>query len=43
MDPQTRKEKKGSKYKPVFNQKTVRLKEAVLAKTATKPKAKGKK
>jgi hypothetical protein len=29
--PQTRKEKKGDKYKAVFNQKTIRLKTAAQA------------
>jgi hypothetical protein len=30
--PKTRQEKKGGKYKPVFNAKTVRAKEAMVAK-----------
>ena len=30
--PKTRQEKKGGKYKPVFNAKTVRAKEALAAK-----------
>jgi hypothetical protein len=30
--PKTRQEKKGGKYKPVFNAKTVRAKEALVAK-----------
>jgi|UniRef100_A0A6C0KYV0 hypothetical protein len=34
MDPQTRTEKKKRRVKEVFNQKTIRLKEALAAKTA---------
>jgi len=33
--PKTRQEKKGKKEKMVFNQKTIRLKEALLAKNTT--------
>lgn len=33
--PKTRKELKGSKTKQAFNQKTIRLKEALLAKKQT--------
>ena len=40
--PQTRKEKKGDKYKAVFNQKTIRLKEAAQAAGAARATAQGK-
>jgi hypothetical protein len=36
MDPKTRQEKKGRKTKDVFNKKTVRLVEALLAKKTKK-------
>jgi len=36
--PKTRKEKKGGKYKEVFNKKTVRAKEAMAEKHAAKVK-----
>jgi hypothetical protein len=36
-EPKTRKEKKGGKYKEIFNKKTVRAKEALLSKYSTTP------
>ena len=34
--PQTRSEKKGNKYKEIYNKKTIRLKEALIEKQKSK-------
>jgi hypothetical protein len=36
-EPKTRQEKKGNKYKEMYNQKTIRLKEALAEKQKIKP------
>jgi hypothetical protein len=36
-EPKTRQEKKGNKYKEMYNQKTIRLKEALAEKQKNKP------
>jgi len=39
--PKTRREQKPGKYKPVFNQKTIRLKEALAKKPVKREKVTG--
>ena len=41
-EPKTRKELKGNKSKDVYNQRTIRLKEALIEKNANKDKNKDK-